>query len=107
MTADSKASRDVKEIYSIRVEINDSGWQELPSYYYENAATAVKAMRNIIASKLWMARHYGKKVHHFNVWRDTPTGHCENDGLESQTINVWIGEDLYEWRVFAHKLITL
>lgn len=92
-----------QQIYKIRLEVNDHGWHD--GYYcFKSVADAVKHMRRVVAKMIWDARSDGEDVKMLKVWRDSVT--WAGPGLESQTIEVRIGCDLYEYRVFAVNLYS-
>lgn len=92
-----------QQIYKIRLEVNDHGW--LDGYYcFKSVADAVKQMRRVVAKMIWDARRYNEEVKLLKVFRDSVT--WAGPGVESQTIDVRIGDYLYEYRVFAVDLYS-
>lgn len=92
-----------QQIYKIRLEVNDHGWHD--GYYsFKNVADAVKHMRRVVAKMIWDARADGEDAQLLKVFRDSVT--WAGPGVESQTIDVRIGFDFYEYRVFAVDLYS-
>lgn len=92
-----------QQIYKIRLEVNDHGWND--GYYsFKNVADAVKHMRRVVAKLIMDARRDGEEVKLLKVFRDSVT--WAGPGLDSQTINVRIGADFFEYRVFAYDLYS-
>lgn len=93
----------MKQIYKIRLEVNDHGWKD--GYYcFKSVADAVKHMRRVVAKMIWNARADGEDVKLLKVFRDSVT--WAGPYVESQTIDVQIGCDFYEYRVFAVDLYS-
>ena len=92
-----------QQIYKIRLEVNDHGWHD--GYYcFKTVPDAVRHMRRVVAALVWDARMQGDDVKMLKVWRDSVT--WAGPDVESQTIDVRIGGDLYEYRVFAVDLYS-
>lgn len=92
-----------QQIYKIRLEVNDHGWHD--GYYcFKSATDAVKHMRRVVAKLIMDARRDGEEVKLLKVFRDSVT--WAGPYVESQTINVRIGADFFEYRVFAFDLYS-
>lgn len=92
-----------QQIYKIRLEVNDHGWHD-GFFCFKSVADAVKHMRRAVAKMILDARADGEDVKLLKVWSDSVT--WAGPDVESQTINVRIGCDWYEYRVFAVDLYS-
>ena len=98
----------MKEIYSVKVEINDRGWHD-GSVHFACASDAVKHMRKFVAQQIWDARSEGRKVEYLCIFKDTAMDSSEAIRPATQTISFRLttkdGESsLYEYRVWATQL---
>lgn len=92
-----------QQIYKIRCEVNDHGWHD--GYYcFKSIADAVKHMRRVVAKMIRVARRDNEEVKLLKVFRDSVT--WAGPGVESQTIDMRIGCNFYEYRVFAVDLYS-
>ena len=91
-----------KTIFGVMQECNDKGWSH-GYHFFENANDAIKCMRDYVARTLRYAKQSGQKIEFFKVFSDTVTWDTENN-TPSQSINVKIDGNFFEWRVFAFTL---
>lgn len=98
----------MKEVYYVRVEINDEGWRD-GDVFFTCSSDAVKHMRKFIAQQIWDARSVGSKVECFCMFKDTAMESRQKECPATQTISFRITtklgkSSLYEYRVWAKQL---
>lgn len=96
----------MKEIYVVKMEWNDKGWNTGDNFF-TNFQDAIQHMRKCVAAQIMYLRRRGAKISHFHVWKDRVMSNI--DRLDSQTItfcatNKDYTKEFYDYRVWAVRL---
>ena len=90
-----------KKVYFIKCEVNDHGWHT-GYHHFTCKEDAIKLMRRYVARQIWFARSENKKVF-LKVMEDSVMD--ARPGETSQTIFTRIGEDTFEYRIWAADML--
>lgn len=90
-----------QRVYFIRCEVNDHGWHT-GYHHFTCKEDAIKLMRRYVARQIWFARSENKKVF-LKVQEDSVMD--AQPGETSQTIFTRIGEDTFEYRIWAADIL--
>lgn len=90
-----------KKVYFIKCEVNDHGWHT-GYHHFTCKEDAIKLMRRYVARQIWFARSENKKVF-LKVQEDSVMD--DRPGETSQTIFTRIGEDTFEYRIWAADIL--